>query len=272
MKKMMKTPHFITLALALQGLLGMQPANALQASASIDMDNAIFAVTDLDSTDGIESLMTLSNRNSNVSWSWSTQQSPGGYFTKLVDYSSNPAQGWTTARSVTYTTPLGGAISNAALASNESGATTVTGYDNNYALWGSFSFSADFTLTGNTQVDIWIPVALSVDPAGSDPALPGGIGREAYARTILSLSSLTYESLAWDSLWRDHWTSGDLTGNLHVIFKNEVGADYSGTMDVNGYAVTMSYGSSTTVPEPGTVVMLAIGLFGIAASLKRNTL
>jgi hypothetical protein len=266
MKKMMINHYLVALAMAFLVLLTTHPANALQASASLNMSAPTFTITDLDSTDGITPQITLSNKNSYAGWSWSRQPNPGDYFTQLVDYSNTPLAGWTNDLSVSHTAP--GATSNTVLTSNSLSTTNVTGFDNGYALWSQCSFSADFTLTSNTQLDIWIPANLMVDPAGAD-TIPR-TGAEAYARTTLQLSSLSYQVLAYDTLWLDHWTSGNLNnGLLHVSFQNNTGSDYTGSMDVSAYSVTMSYGSSTTVPEPTTMFLLVIGIVGLAGAKRK---
>ena len=228
----------ITLALALLGLLTTHPANALQADAWIDMSRLITQVTPLNSGNGILPVFTLSNRNSNASVYQNAYNGlPGGYFTIFVNGIGTSSPDWTTNQSSIYSP---GAIGSAEWKDNV-GTTGVNGYDDGFALFAYSTRSANFTLTDNTRVDIWIPVFQSVDPTGADPTLGSGVGREAYARTRLMVQSSSYEVLDVAYLERDHWTSGDLAGTLHVTFQNLTGSDMTGYLEALAFSGTMSY-------------------------------
>jgi hypothetical protein len=261
----MKSRYLATLSLALLALLTTYPANALQSTAMIDMSAPKIILTDLDSRDGITPQIIWSNWSSNAGWSLTKQPAIGQYFTQYVAHQNTTLPGWVNNLSETKVTP--GATSTGALTTGSLGTTNVIGYDIGYALWANCSFSANFTLTGNTQMEIWIPSNLTVDPTGSNPIHQAGA--EAYARTALQLSSLSYQVLALDTLWRDHWTSGNLSGNLYVTFQNNTGSDYTGSMDVSAGSVNMSYESSVSVPEPTTMLLLGAGLLGFVGFRRK---
>lgn len=254
----MGSRYLIALALALLGLLTTRPASALQATAWIDMSAPAITVTDLNPGDGIAPVFALSNLQSSASVFWYK------YYWTTLGGDVNSSSDWTSDLSATYATP--GATGNAAW-TNSLGTTAVSGYDDDRRLHAGIGRFADFTLTGNTQVDIWIPVGLTLDATGHDAY------RQAYANTQLVVWSLDpdFGSTVYDYLRLESWFgNGDLSGTLHVTFTNLGVPDLSGYVAADAFSDTMSSAPvPETVPGPSTMLLLGLGLIGLVGVRRR---
>jgi hypothetical protein len=124
---------------------------------------------------------------------------------------------------------------------------------------GAIGLSA-FSLTAAPGTDSsWVTLATGINNSGCVPPGEGFLCSQSL--TEAPITTLTGGG-TFEWIWQFTSTSSPFLGHIGVKFNNDAG-------DLNGQILSADFGP-TSVPEPGSIMLLGSGLIGLATVLRRR--
>lgn len=229
-------------------------AQALQATTTINLGSASTNIVDVNPSDSISPVFTLSSYQSGVGISqwgspyWFNQASSDWTTPLSLTYASSPPGASAFA---SYSGPTG--IASASITGFVDGDTVYAGTNNRAAFLLGVGTQATFAFDGGR-------VMTGADPYDSS--------HEAYAHIWAYFQDASDYSLLASDFWQwDAW-SGDTNASrsFSLTIVNNGTSDITGWLDITGMTETISRVQPTPISEPTTfgLCLAGLGLLGLA--------